>query len=98
MHITLMTRAAQPTADILPGLALLAHDVRTVTPDPALLLDQGAGDAVLVDARLDLASARTLTRLLSRWIWYQIDGQARELGVVVDPARPLAPGGVERPG
>ena len=36
-------------------------------------------------------SARTLTRLLSRWIWYQIDGQARELGVVVDPARPLAP-------
>ena len=65
MHITLMTRAAQPTADILPGLALLAHDVRTVTPDPALLLDQGAGDAVLVDARLDLASARTLTRLLA---------------------------------
>ncbi|GAA3830664.1 TetR/AcrR family transcriptional regulator [Nocardioides panacisoli] len=34
-------------------------------------------------------SARTLTGLLSRWIWYQIDGQARELGVVVDPTRPI---------
>jgi hypothetical protein len=34
-------------------------------------------------------SAKTLTTLLSRWIWYQIDGQARALGVVVDPARPI---------
>ncbi|HWJ81695.1 MAG TPA: TetR/AcrR family transcriptional regulator [Nocardioides sp.] len=34
-------------------------------------------------------SPRTLTALLSRWIWYQIDGQARELGVEVDPSRPI---------
>nr|WP_323368444.1 response regulator transcription factor [Cumulibacter manganitolerans] len=65
MQITLMTRAAEQTADILPGLALLAHDVRVVAPDPSVLLDQGTGDAVLVDARLDLAAARTLTRLLA---------------------------------
>lgn len=34
-------------------------------------------------------SARALTAQLSRWIWFQIDGQARELGVVIDPTVPL---------
>lgn len=33
--------------------------------------------------------ARTLTVMLSRWIWYQIDGQAREMGVELDPTVPL---------
>jgi AcrR family transcriptional regulator len=34
-------------------------------------------------------SARALTAQLSKWIWFQIDGQARELGVVIDPTVPL---------
>lgn len=34
-------------------------------------------------------SARALTAQLSRWIWFQIDGQARELGVVIDPTVPF---------
>ncbi len=32
---------------------------------------------------------RALTSMLSRWIWYQIDGQAREIGVELDPKAPL---------
>jgi len=32
---------------------------------------------------------RALTRLLSQWIWFQIDGQARTLGVVLDPTVPV---------
>lgn len=34
-------------------------------------------------------SARTLAHLLSRWIWFQIDGQAREIGVELDPTVPV---------
>lgn len=34
-------------------------------------------------------SSRALSRMLSRWIWYQIDGQAREIGVVLDPTVPV---------
>ncbi|WP_183093699.1 TetR/AcrR family transcriptional regulator [Nocardioides stalactiti] len=34
-------------------------------------------------------SARALSRLLSRWIWFQIDGQAREVGVELDPTVPI---------
>lgn len=33
--------------------------------------------------------ASALTKMLSRWIWYQIDGQAREIGVVLDPTVPF---------
>ena len=34
-------------------------------------------------------SPRALTAMLSRWIWYQIDGQAREMELVLDPTVPL---------
>lgn len=34
-------------------------------------------------------SPRALARLLSRWIWFQIDGQAREIGVELDPTVPV---------
>lgn len=65
MQITMMTRASQPPGEILPALGLLPHAVRVVSPGPGALIDHDCGDAVLVDARLDLAGARTLTRLLS---------------------------------
>lgn len=35
-----------------------------------------------------------LTELLTEWIWFQIDGQARQLGVVLDPWGPLLPAGL----
>ena len=65
MHITLMTRAAQAGNEVLPALALLPHDVRSLAPNPGTLLEHDAGDVVMVDARLDLVGARTLTRMLS---------------------------------
>jgi hypothetical protein len=34
-------------------------------------------------------SAAELTATLSRWVWYQIDGEAREMGVVIDPTVPV---------
>ena len=65
MNITLMSRSDAPTAELLPALALLAHEVRVVPPEATQVLEADVGDAVLVDARHDLVGARALTRLLS---------------------------------
>ncbi len=64
MDLLLMTSAQQPTTEVLPALGLLSHAVRVATPDIGVLLDTPAGDVILVDARHNLAAARTLTRLL----------------------------------
>jgi DNA-binding response OmpR family regulator len=64
MHLLLMTAAAQPTAEMLPALGLLPHDVTVVAPDVTVLLDAPASDAILVDARRDLVAARSLLRML----------------------------------
>ena len=65
MDITLMSRSDALTAEILPALALLAHDVHIIPAEASRLLDADVGDMVLVDARHDLVGARALTRLLS---------------------------------
>src|SRR3978361_1990164 len=57
-----MSRAG--TAEVLPGLALLPHDVRIAAPEASALLDAPSVDAVIVDARRDLVGARGLCRLL----------------------------------
>lgn len=35
-------------------------------------------------------STEAVAAMLSRWIWFQIDGQTRELGFELDPTAPLA--------
>ena len=62
--ILLLTNALRPSAEILPALGLLLHDVRVAPAEAAALLDAPACDAVLVDARRDLGHARGLTRLI----------------------------------
>src|SRR5918911_4626402 len=65
MRLVLMTSARQATTEVLPALGLLAHQVRVVAPELSSLLDGDSGDVVLVDARHDLVSARTLCSLLA---------------------------------
>lgn len=60
-----MTSVLGPSADVLPALGFLPHQVRIVPPDLTALLDDRHVDAILVDARRDLAGARTLCRLLA---------------------------------
>jgi len=63
VQLLLLTADRDPES-VLPALALLPHQVRSNTPDVAALLDAGPYDAVLVDARTNLAAARSLCRLL----------------------------------
>jgi DNA-binding response OmpR family regulator len=62
--LLLLTNALEPSADVLPALALLGHSVRIAPLEPTALLDVPSGDIILVDARRDLAHARSMTRLL----------------------------------
>ena len=63
-RLLLLTNALAPSAEVLPALGLLAHQVRVLPAEPAALVDAPPADVVLVDARRELASARSLTRLL----------------------------------
>ncbi len=65
MELILLTGAMQPTAEVLPALGLLSHQVTVLPQDASALVDRGLGDAVLVDARRDLMGARAFIRLLS---------------------------------
>ncbi|TDQ54923.1 winged helix-turn-helix transcriptional regulator [Actinorugispora endophytica] len=71
-HLLLLTNSNQPSDHVLPALGLLLHSVRIAPAEASALLSPGndrtAGlpvDAILVDARTDLASVRNLCRLLN---------------------------------
>ncbi len=63
-NILLLTSALQPSAEVVPGLALLAHHVRVLPAEGSALLDAPAADLLMVDGRQDLAHARDLCRLI----------------------------------
>ncbi len=62
--LLLLTSALQPSAEVLPGLALLSHTVKILPAQGAALLDAPDSDLILVDGRQDLAAARDLCRLI----------------------------------
>jgi DNA-binding response OmpR family regulator len=65
VELILLTAASQPTAEVLPALGLLPHRVTVLPLDATVLVDRQLGDAILVDARRDLAQVRAFTRVLS---------------------------------
>jgi DNA-binding response OmpR family regulator len=62
--LLLLTNALEPSAEIVPALGLLLHSVRVAAAEASALIDAPPADAVLVDARRDLAHAKSLCRLL----------------------------------
>ncbi|MGC4110470.1 MAG: response regulator transcription factor [Nocardioides sp.] len=62
--LLLLTSALQPSAEVLPGLALLGHQVRILPAEGSALIDAPDADLILVDGRQELAHARDLCRLL----------------------------------
>ncbi|KFJ03833.1 winged helix-turn-helix transcriptional regulator [Bifidobacterium subtile] len=61
--LTLMTSAGDP-ASVLPSLALLSHRVRVLPMDAASLVKMPENTILFLDARDDLATAKTLCRLV----------------------------------
>ena len=62
--LLLLTSTTQPSADVLPSLTLLPHQVRILPAEGSALLDAPEVDVVLVDGRKELAHARDLCRLI----------------------------------
>ena len=65
MELTLLTAGPQATTEVLPALGLLPHRVTVLPLDAGVLVDRSLGDVILVDARRELASARSFTRVLA---------------------------------
>lgn len=70
-HLLLLTNSNEPSDHVLPALGLLLHSVRVSPAEAGALLTSGSErsatapvDAILVDARKDLAAARNFCRLL----------------------------------
>src|ERR1700710_2246122 len=62
--LLLLTSTTQPSAEVLPALALLSHQVRILPAEGSALLEAPDADVVLVDGRKELAHARDLCRLM----------------------------------
>ena len=62
--LLLLTSALQPSAEVLPALGLLGHQVKILPAEGAALVNAPECDLVLVDGRRDLAPARDLCKLI----------------------------------
>jgi DNA-binding response OmpR family regulator len=63
-HLLLLTNTFAPGAEVLPALGLLSHHVRILPAEASALVDAPPADAVLVDARRELAMAKSLCRVI----------------------------------
>ncbi len=63
--LLLLTHSLQPSADVMPGLALLNHTVKILPAQASALIQAPPSDLILIDARKDLAGARDLSRMLN---------------------------------
>ena len=64
-RILLLTNSNGASAEVLPSLALLQHQVKILPAEASILVDIPDIDAVFVDARRDLPGAKSLTRLIT---------------------------------
>lgn len=63
--VLLLTNSLTASSDVLPALGLLGHHVRILPAEASVLVDAPPSEVVLLDARRELAHARSLTRLLT---------------------------------
>jgi DNA-binding response OmpR family regulator len=63
-QVLLLTRALTPSSSVLPGLELLSHHIKVMSPEPTALITAPPVDLILVDGRTDLPAVRSLCRLL----------------------------------
>ena len=52
-------------SDVLPALGLLSHKTRQIPAEPAQLINAPSCDLLMIDARRDLASAKSLCKIIA---------------------------------
>src|SRR6476620_5180643 len=63
-HLLLLTNTLAPSAEVVPALGLLSHHVRILPAEASALVDAPQADVVMVDARRELAMAKSLCRVI----------------------------------
>jgi DNA-binding response OmpR family regulator len=63
-QILLLTNTLGASAEVLPSLALLQHQVRILPLEASALVDAPTVDCLFIDARRDLTNAKSLTKLI----------------------------------
>jgi len=63
--ILMLTNSLGASADVLPALGLLQHDVRILPAEVSVLIDAPIVDCIFVDARRDLPNTKAFTKLIS---------------------------------
>ena len=63
-NLLLLTNSTGASADVLPALGLLQHNVKITPQEVSLLIDQPRVDCLLLDARRDLVASKSFTKLL----------------------------------
>ncbi len=61
----LLVLAASADSEVLPALSLLGHKVRVIPAEPAALVNAPAADLIFLDARKDLAAAKSMAKILN---------------------------------
>jgi DNA-binding response OmpR family regulator len=61
----MLTNSLGASADVLPALALLQHDVRVLPAEVSVLIDAPTVDCIFVDARRDLPNTKAFTKLIT---------------------------------
>jgi DNA-binding response OmpR family regulator len=63
--ILMLTNSTGASADVLPALGLLQHDVRILPAEASILVDAPITDCIIIDARRDLPTAKSFTKLIT---------------------------------
>ena len=61
----MLTNSRNSSAEVLPSLSLLQHQVKILPAEVSVLLDAPSIDLLIVDGRRDLGAIKNLTRLLN---------------------------------
>jgi len=61
----MLTNSTGASADVLPALGLLQHDVRILPAEASVLVDAPITDCIIIDARRDLPTAKSFTKLIT---------------------------------
>ena len=64
-RILLLTNSTGASADVLPALALLQHDVKILPIEASVLVETPIVDCLLIDARRDLPNTKAFTKLIT---------------------------------
>ena len=61
----MLTNSTGASADVLPALGLLQHDVRILPAEASVLVDAPITDCIIIDARRDLPTVNSFTKLIT---------------------------------